>query len=353
NPVLTVRQGGTGNIQIWKDGNNEVGTFADGGLFGLGTTTPKSRLSVSTLAQAAATTKLFTVASTTGATLFQVTANGQSLFAAGSVSAPSASFVGDTDTGLYAVSANIFGLAAGGTQVAQVKNGGTAQTTQFIVSPGALLGTTNTPSLAFGDGDTGFYESGDDSLYVMTGGNALLGLGGASGGYWVISTSALYNSTDTNGAYIANITPTAIAPAYTFVSDTNTGLGYSGADQLSVIAGGVMTQRSSSTAVYFPLNVGMGTTTPKSVLSVSTLAQAPATTKLFTVASTTGATFFQVMATGKVGVNTANPSAYLHVQGTTEQLRLAYDSNNYTAFTTDATGDLTIAPSGGDTNITG
>ncbi|MDP2587108.1 MAG: LamG-like jellyroll fold domain-containing protein [Candidatus Komeilibacteria bacterium] len=74
--MLTVRQGGTGNIQIWKDGNNEVGTFADGGLFGLGTTTPKSRLSVSTLAQAAPTTKLFTVASTTGASLFQVNANG-------------------------------------------------------------------------------------------------------------------------------------------------------------------------------------------------------------------------------------------------------------------------------------
>jgi hypothetical protein len=38
---------------------------------------------------------------------------------------------------------------------------------------------------------------------------------------------------------------------------------------------------------------------------------------------------------------------------TTAQLRAAYDGTNYTDFTTGATGDLTIAPTGGDTAVTG
>jgi hypothetical protein len=38
---------------------------------------------------------------------------------------------------------------------------------------------------------------------------------------------------------------------------------------------------------------------------------------------------------------------------TTAQLRAAYDASNYTDFTTGATGDLTIAPTGGDTAVTG
>lgn len=38
---------------------------------------------------------------------------------------------------------------------------------------------------------------------------------------------------------------------------------------------------------------------------------------------------------------------------TTEQLRLAYDGSNYSSFTINSGGDLTIAPSGGDSYVTG
>jgi hypothetical protein len=57
---------------------------------------------------------------------------------------------------------------------------------------------------------------------------------------------------------------------------------------------------------------------------------------------------------GNVGIGTTNPDAKLDVLSTTEQLRLSYtDGSVYTSFTTDSTGDLTIAPTGGDTKLTG
>lgn len=49
---------------------------------------------------------------------------------------------------------------------------------------------------------------------------------------------------------------------------------------------------------------------------------------------------------GNVGIGTTRPAAYLHSYGTTEQLRLGYNASNYTSFTADSSGNLTIAPTG-------
>ncbi|MFS8158633.1 MAG: hypothetical protein ACMG6E_00200, partial [Candidatus Roizmanbacteria bacterium] len=57
---------------------------------------------------------------------------------------------------------------------------------------------------------------------------------------------------------------------------------------------------------------------------------------------------------GSVGIGTAGPDAKLDSLATTEQLRLTYtDGSVYTSFTTDSGGDLTIAPTGSDINVTG
>ncbi len=61
----------------------------------------------------------------------------------------------------------------------------------------------------------------------------------------------------------------------------------------------------------------------------------------------------KVDSNGNVGVNVATPLARLNVGGTTEQLRLSYDVSNYSSFTVSSTGNLTIAPSGLNTYITG
>lgn len=60
-----------------------------------------------------------------------------------------------------------------------------------------------------------------------------------------------------------------------------------------------------------------------------------------------------VIISGDVGIGTSAPTGKLNVLSTTEQLRLAYDNSNYTSFTVSSTGDLTLAPSGGDTIISG
>lgn len=56
---------------------------------------------------------------------------------------------------------------------------------------------------------------------------------------------------------------------------------------------------------------------------------------------------------GNVGIGTTTVSARLHAVSTTEQLRLGYDASSYSAFTVSSGGDLTVAPSGGDTSFTG
>jgi hypothetical protein len=61
-----------------------------------------------------------------------------------------------------------------------------------------------------------------------------------------------------------------------------------------------------------------------------------------------------ITSAGDFGIGTTGPDAKLDVLATTEQLRLTYsDGSVYSSFTVSSGGDLTIAPSGGDVNITG
>ena len=56
---------------------------------------------------------------------------------------------------------------------------------------------------------------------------------------------------------------------------------------------------------------------------------------------------------GVVGIGATAPAAKLDIFGSGAQLRLSYDGSNYSTLNTGATGDLTIAPSGGDASFTG
>lgn len=90
----------------------------------------------------------------------------------------------------------------------------------------------------FGDGDTGLYEHIDNSLYFYTGGSTrwrMLGL--------------TFGAPDTSGPVLQAIAATATTPNITLnKNDGNTGIGWAGADQLSLIAGGVEMARLSETA---------------------------------------------------------------------------------------------------------
>ncbi len=150
----------------------------------------------------------------------------------GAVGIPSLTFSSGTDNGLYWIGTDQWSVSAGGTQVVQYYNAGTDETTQFIVSPGALLGAEGTPSLAFGDGNTGFWESSDNELHQT--------VAGLSGHIKYISNYGVVSiiGSTTGSAQIIFRDASATAPTYTFGNDEDTGVGCNSADQLSSIAGG-------------------------------------------------------------------------------------------------------------------
>lgn len=129
---------------------------------------------------------------------------------------------------------------------------------------GALMPLENdavTPTLAYGDGDSGFYELSDDVITVASGGVAHWSFRGPSG------PSARFESVNTTGGRIlqSNFGPTT--PTYSWGFDTNTGIGASAVgDHLSLIVGGIegITVKTSSGIT----NVGITASTPDAKLEV-------------------------------------------------------------------------------------
>lgn len=150
----------------------------------------------------------------------------------------------DNDTGIGHASGDQLSLIAGGVEghriteaagvivhiLAGTLNDIALGAAQHIVLP--LHNDAVTPTLAFGDGDTGFYEFADDALYVSIAGTPR----------WRYATDAFYSYLSA-GPMMKNISATATEPGFRFQSDEDTGIGRSGADALSLIAGGVEGQR--------------------------------------------------------------------------------------------------------------
>jgi len=178
-----------------------------------------------------------------------------------------------------------------------------------------------TPTLAFGDGDTGFYERVDDDLRVSVGGvNTFLffltqfrsanGLG-----------PALQNRAATNAV------PTLIPD----ISDDNTGIGQAAADQLSLIAGGVEQSRWNVTGnhiinslldaatgneVALSLNYTVNKATSGNdtgLLINQTDTLSPGTSLLMDIQQG-GTSRFVVDAGGNVGIGTALPLELLEIR---------------------------------------
>ena len=87
-----------------------------------------------------------------------------------------------------------------------------------------------TNKLFFGDGDTGFYESVADTLRVNIGGTSRAVFTGST---FTIEGLAAGRGTMQIGA------GTSTHPPFTFNGDLDTGLGSAGADNVSLIAGGL------------------------------------------------------------------------------------------------------------------
>lgn len=111
------------------------------------------------------------------------------------------------------------------------------------------LPTGTAGGLRFGDGDSGIYENGDDIIYLSAGSTARF--------YYDSST---LRSVDSYGFYMQRAASTSTDPAFAFGGDEDTGMGRQGADNLSLITGGVEAVRIDNTQTMFYEGVygGMG-----------------------------------------------------------------------------------------------
>ena len=139
------------------------------------------------------------------------------------VATPTIAF-GDGDTGFFEESDDVLVISCGASEVVRFIN--VAGVEQMILP---LQNIEATPSLAFGDGDTGFFESFDDFLRVVVGGNdrflfagdELRGISGTG--------PAIMNES-------VSVTNPTLVPS---TADKDTGIGGNSSDQLSLIAGGL------------------------------------------------------------------------------------------------------------------
>jgi hypothetical protein len=147
-----------------------------------------------------------------------------------SATVPTYAFGSDTATGLGMASAGAFDLIASGVNVGSVNQD------QIKLKSADLVAR---PALAFGDGDSGFYEAADDKLHVS--------VAGSTSFYW---QGLLFASTTAGGPSLRNVASTSTVPGLLpDSSDINTGIGSSGDDQLSLIAGGVQMARLTTTSL--------------------------------------------------------------------------------------------------------
>jgi len=112
-----------------------------------------------------------------------------------------------------------------------------------VISPTSALhlplqNDAATPTISFGDGDTGFYESTDDTLVISIGGVA----------QWAIYSGS-FQGDATDAPVIRNATPTAATPVFNpSKNDTNTGIGWASADSFTLVAGGIEQLRITESA---------------------------------------------------------------------------------------------------------
>ena len=102
-----------------------------------------------------------------------------------------------------------------------------------------------TPTLALGDGDTGFYEVSDD----------LIGISIATNLRWRVSATVLGAESGSGGLLASSSSATVPSLMPNWYSDGDTGIGSAAADQLSLIAGAVEGIRVSEAANLIDVSV--------------------------------------------------------------------------------------------------
>lgn len=149
----------------------------------------------------------------------------------GAAATPALYFTSDTDTGIYRIGVNSFGIAAGGVLVSTFES--TLVQSEFVHR--FVDGAAATPGITFSaDSNTGIYRIGADSIGVSTNGTLRVTVNTAN----LTTTLAILGPDGAVGA-----------PAYSFSSDTDLGFYRAAADIALLVANGAESARWSTQGV--------------------------------------------------------------------------------------------------------
>jgi hypothetical protein len=173
----------------------------------------------------------------------------------------------DFDTGIGSAAADQLSLIAGGLEVARID--GTVGTKGQVLLPTEDLPAT--PTVAFGDGDSGFYEAADDLVRVALAGSAQY------------SFEAGKFRASANGYFaIQNELPSATNPVFTpSRGDVDTGIGH------SLIAGGIEALRITEASSINTFDFDAGDNVAPQVGALTSLKSVSATVPAATAATLT------------------------------------------------------------------
>lgn len=268
----------------------------------------------------------------------------------GTLADPGLTFDDDIDTGAYRISANRFGLSAGGVLALDITG------TQLLVP----TGTAGAPGLAFqGDADTGPFRAAANEYAIATGGaerlrinstgirvtgTALLDAGVEAAPAFAFAAATGTGIYRTGGASLAiavagvltaafntsgqntTLNGTAALPGFAFISDPDTGAYRVGSNQYGISAGGNVRLTASATAVSVqgvPLLLPDGITAPG--LAVTSFAQ------LYVDTADGDLKIMYDDATVKIFAYTGHAHAISDITGLTAALAAKLDAASYTA----------------------
>lgn len=174
-----------------------------------------------TITTAGITTANITTSNVTTGNISTANVSTKILNAIGSNTAPTYSFTGDTNTGIYSSGADIVNIACGGVNTLQVNPAATGLYTSKILALSDASGVAK-PEYSFSiDSDTGMYCDTVGTLSFVSGGVKKCDMS------TVIAPAV----------QIQNINGSVSAPSYGFANATNTGMYYS-ADELNFAVNG-------------------------------------------------------------------------------------------------------------------